>query len=65
MSDWKILSYRIIRQAWQNPCSGCDTVEVHYEDGTIDEETHHPATHWWNDGRFKDAKVLPATVSGV
>lgn len=63
MSGSKIAAYRIIRQAWQNPGSGCDTIECHNEDGTITEEAHHPSTWWWNESRFKEAKSLPARTA--
>lgn len=59
----KIKSYQIIRQAWQNPASMCDTVEIIYEDGSVTEESHHPTSHWWLQDRFKEVTLKPFRMS--
>lgn len=58
----KITAYRVIRHAWQNPGSGCDTVRVFMSDGTSHMESLHPSSHWPYSDRFADAQVQAALI---
>jgi len=56
-SNPTIVAYAVVRQAWENPGSGCDTVRCLLSDGSITTEAHHPSEHWPYFDRFCKAKV--------
>lgn len=54
-----VLKYAVIRQAWQNPGSGCCIVRCLMSNGAIVDQAHHPSEHWVYSEYFKNAEILP------
>lgn len=53
-----VVEYCVLRQAYENPVSRCDTILCAMSDGTISEETRHPAEHWPYSDWFRSATTL-------
>lgn len=54
----RIIRYGVIRQAWQNPGTGCVDIVVLMSTGQTRRESYHPSYHWTYSDRFKDAKAV-------